>query len=92
VPVLANALCGVDEVVANGNSGFIADLATPDKLHAQLEKILAQPEQLVKMGGVARESVHRQFSIVKMIRSYAALYHEVMEPMPANDGIDRRRA
>lgn len=77
VPVLSHTACGNAEVIHHGESGWVADLETPEKLAAELRTRLAAPLQLAAAGQHARECVHRDYSIRTMVDSYARLYRNL---------------
>jgi glycosyltransferase involved in cell wall biosynthesis len=80
VPALTHALPGHTEVIRNGEDGCVADLASVEKLHGELEKLLADPVRLAKMGQAARENVASRFSLKLMIRNYASWYRDLAGP------------
>jgi glycosyltransferase involved in cell wall biosynthesis len=77
VPALTHALAGHNEVIRDGEDGRVADLSSVGKLQAELEKLLADPVRLAKMGQAARENVASRFSLKLMIQNYASLYREL---------------
>lgn len=77
VPVLAHTACGNSEVMRHNQDGIIANLETVDLLQSELEKILADPPRLARMGVAARENVVQRFSMAKMVEDYANLYREL---------------
>jgi len=80
VPVLAHPARGNAEMISHGRDGLICDLATADKLHAELERVLSDPPLLDRIGSAARETAVHRFSIAQMIRNYERLYREVARP------------
>lgn len=74
IPVLGHAGCGHEEIIAPEAEGIIADLASPARLGAEIEKLLAAPQRLVDMGRAARLTVVRRFSLPAMLDAYDQLY------------------
>lgn len=77
VPVLANSICGNSEMITHGTDGFVAELDTTGKLHAQLEQIVAEAPRLRTIGAAARRTAVERFSLMNMVRYYARLYREL---------------
>jgi len=77
VPALTHNLAGHVEIIRDGEDGRVADLGSAEKLLAELEKLLAAPAQLARMGHAARGNVASRFSLNQMIQNYASLYHEL---------------
>jgi glycosyltransferase involved in cell wall biosynthesis len=80
VPALAHLACGNSEAITDGADGFVADLGTPEKLHAHVHEALADPARLVEMGRRAREKVLASFSLDRMIAGYARVYRDLAAP------------
>ena len=77
LPVLANTGCGHERIIASGDDGLIADLATPAALAAQFTALLAQPERLADFGAKARAKMLRDFSLGAMADAYERLYRSL---------------
>ena len=77
VPVLAHRICGNSEMITHGTDGFVADLDTAGKLHAQLEQIVAEAPRLRTIGAAARRTAVERFSLMNMVQDYARLYREL---------------
>jgi len=54
VPVISTNLAGIPEVVFDGETGFITDVANVEQFAAAIEKITKNPETCVEMGEKAR--------------------------------------
>lgn len=74
VPALAHPACGASEVIADGASGLLRAVETPDALADCLAEVIAHPEILARLGQGARETAERRFSLDAMVADYAALY------------------
>ena len=74
IPVLGNPGCGHEFFIESGHDGALADLRTADALAGELQRWLAQPDCLARLGAQAREKVAARFSLETMMSAYAALY------------------
>ena len=77
VPALTHIACGNSEIVVNGENGWVTDLETVGDLAAELERVLAAPEQLSRMGQKGLQTVKEHFSMEAMVENYAVLYREL---------------
>jgi len=77
VPVLSHHSCGSAEVIQSGMDSVVADLSTPERLTAELRRLITGPEQLRAMGIRARETITQRFSISRMTDRYAELYAQL---------------
>ncbi|MGC8915472.1 MAG: glycosyltransferase family 4 protein [Thermoanaerobaculum sp.] len=78
VPVVAMAVDGVVEVVADGVNGY---LVPPGDVAAMAEKVgwlLADPERARAMGEVGRQGLE-EFSVARMVADQEALYRTLWE-------------
>ncbi len=80
VPVLAQAGCGHEEIIAHAADGWIAPMETPAALAAELTALLATPRRLIDFGQHAREKVRQNFSLEAMIAAYESLYRACARP------------
>ena len=77
IPTLAHPAEGNLEVIAHGVNGWLGDLSTAEKLCDQMKKVLAQPEELVRLGQASRERAVREFSLDRMVENYRLIYEEL---------------
>lgn len=75
VPVVATAVGGNAEVVADGETGFIVPPARPDRLAHAMVRLLDDDELRARMGGAARARMREEFSF----EAQAAAYVELLE-------------
>lgn len=59
VPVVATAVGGVPEIVADGVTGWLVPPRDPEALAAAVERALTQPEEAARRAAQARQSVRR---------------------------------
>lgn len=78
IPVLGNPGCGHEEILAQDEEGWIADLRTPERLASELATRLAQPESLLHCGRRARQKIETHFSLRSMADAYEHLYRTTL--------------
>jgi glycogen synthase len=91
-PVVASAVGGIPEVVAQGETGLLVPLAASDggdaeprdaqrfarDLAAAVDRLLASPETCRAMGTAARRRVEQHFSWTSIARRTLAVYQDVI--------------
>jgi glycosyltransferase involved in cell wall biosynthesis len=82
IPVVATAVGGTPELVADGASGFLVPPGDPDVLAERILDALASEYRLRDMGLHGRQQVVEQFTFVAQARKYQDLWKELV-PMPA---------
>ena len=60
-PVIASRLSGIQEVVLDGENGFLADPDSPDEWIEKLETVLSSDELAARTGENARRTVEKRF-------------------------------
>ncbi|MCP9455883.1 MAG: glycosyltransferase family 4 protein [Nitrospira sp.] len=74
LPVIASRIPGNTDVVQDGLTGYLFDLAAPEQFRACLEKLIGTPELAQRMGQKARARVMAEFSWEDVARRYALLF------------------
>ncbi len=74
IPVIATRSGGPEEIVLNGNDGFLVDVNSETQLAEAVLKISAVKNDLIS-NGVGK--VRQYFSINTMLKSYEKLYDEI---------------
>lgn len=78
-PLVASAVSALPEIIVDGETGYLvpADdlLALTDALH----KLLADPELARQMGRAGHQRLVEVFSVEKMVKATADLYHKIAE-------------
>jgi glycosyltransferase involved in cell wall biosynthesis len=74
LPVVASAVGGVGELVADGETGLLAPPGDAAAMAAQLERLLADPALRVAMGAAGRERALRLFDLERSRAAHAQLY------------------
>lgn len=78
LPVIATAVGGNPELVADGETGVLVTPRAPDTLAAALACLLADPERARAMGQAGRRRVEAEFSVASMVAGYCALYDDLL--------------
>ena len=77
VPVVANQLDTVQEVVTDGVDGRLAPLAESARFRDILEQVLYNGDQSARFAAAAKDKVQRLFSIQAVTHQYEDLYEAV---------------
>jgi glycosyltransferase involved in cell wall biosynthesis len=78
VPVVATAVGGVPELVADGLTGLLVPTGDVSALAAALERLLIEPETAGVMGRAARHRAEELFSVQRHVDALLALWNEVL--------------
>ncbi|HZI85553.1 MAG TPA: N-acetyl-alpha-D-glucosaminyl L-malate synthase BshA [Pyrinomonadaceae bacterium] len=78
VPVIASRVGGIPEVVNDGETGFLSEVADVDKMARDAVRLLAEPELLRKMGTRARELSLERYRTDIVIPQYIEFYESVL--------------
>jgi glycosyltransferase involved in cell wall biosynthesis len=73
-PVVATAVGGIPEVVADGETGLLVPPADAGALAQGILRLLAHAELADRLGQRARLRAEERFSMTSMVRAYEALY------------------
>lgn len=78
LPVIATAVGGSPELVADNETGFLIPGNDPAALAERLLRYLRSPALAQAHGRAGRERVEREFSIQRMLQDYARMYRTVL--------------
>ena len=85
LPVVASRVCGIPDVVRDGESGILVDAEDPPALAAALERLLLDTELRARFSAAARdwiseedETGYLRFSVEAMLWRLAHLYNQLM--------------
>lgn len=76
-PVVAFAVGGIPEVVADGRTGFLHAFGDIDALAASIDRLAGSPETAAEMGNEARIHAHANFRADRIVPSYEAVYRRL---------------
>ncbi|MEE8307320.1 MAG: glycosyltransferase, partial [Gammaproteobacteria bacterium] len=78
IPVIASAVGGIPEVIADGETGLLVAPGDSRALAGALSKLLTDELACERMGAAARQRVEAWFSIQTMVNGNLAVYHQVL--------------
>lgn len=78
VPVVATDIPGTRDLVVDGETGYLVPIGNGPAFARQTERILTDPALARRLGDAARERMHREFSVERMVERHAALYRELL--------------
>jgi glycosyltransferase involved in cell wall biosynthesis len=77
-PVVVTRSGGPDEIIRDGQDGFLVPVADADALAGKILEILQNPTLAATVGRQAQERVAEEFSDERMIQEYEALYQRLV--------------
>jgi glycosyltransferase involved in cell wall biosynthesis len=78
-PVVACAVGGVPELVADGQTGLLVPPADPQALAAAIRGLLSDPVLARQLAAAGQARVLQDFSIGAMVARITAIYEELLE-------------
>jgi glycosyltransferase involved in cell wall biosynthesis len=78
-PVVAYRSGGAPEVIADGETGFLAEPGEPDSLAGRIETLRADPGLRMKMGQAGRQRVLDRFTLDRCASRLAEVFKHVAE-------------
>lgn len=78
LPVVATAVGGNPELVADGETGLLVPARQPQALAEALARVLSAPERAQAMGQAARRRAQAEFSVASMVAGYCSLYDALL--------------
>jgi glycosyltransferase involved in cell wall biosynthesis len=77
-PVVASALGGAAEIIADGVDGLLTPAGDPAALAEALRRLLADPDQRERLGQAGRATVARRYQVDAHVRAVQAFYERVL--------------
>jgi glycosyltransferase involved in cell wall biosynthesis len=77
IPVVANAVGGVVELIDNKRNGFLVELGDVKAMKRRILDLYRNEDLRVKIGKAARETVKKDFNWSKILRDYQELIKQV---------------
>lgn len=78
LPVVANAVDGVCEVVRDGDNGFLIKPHEVQTMAESIVRLLGDPDLRHRMGEQGRKTAQQEFSVTEMVKQIEALYEELL--------------
>ncbi|HVG19537.1 MAG TPA: glycosyltransferase [Blastocatellia bacterium] len=78
VPVVATAVGGTKELIADGETGYLVPPADADALSERIAFALANEADRIRVAEAARRFVNAEFGVERMVASVQRLYDELM--------------
>ena len=85
VPVVASAIGGIPEVVADGATGLLVQAGSAEALAGGIERVLDDRAEADRRALAARALVEERFSHTASITRLLALYRELLKPRPLEE-------
>ncbi len=83
LPVVATAVGGTPEVIADGRSGLLVPADDPTAMTSALRRLLDEPALAARVAAAARQTVEERYGARSMVRGLEAVYAAVA------DSVDR---
>lgn len=77
-PLVATRTGGTDEIVVDGETGYLVPPADAGALAGRILALLTDPPRAAEFGRRGRERVNRSFTLAGMTREYEKLYDELL--------------
>ena len=78
LPVVATRIAGSEELVIEGETGFLAQTENVDELRESLRRILIDPSQRKKMGIASRQRVEKNYSWKNVAQQYKTYLEQIV--------------
>ena len=78
MPVLANGVGGIPELIQHGHSGTLTNPADPEQLAAATKKVAAHPAEFESMARRAQEEARRRFHPSMIAARHIQIYRELL--------------
>jgi glycosyltransferase involved in cell wall biosynthesis len=83
LPVIATSVGGVPELVEDRRHGLLVEAGNADGLIAAMRALLDSPDLRQALGEAARQRAQTEFTLDRMVESYAGIYRFLLERVSA---------
>jgi len=80
LPVVATNCSAVPELIDEGKGGFLCPAGDVDAFAEKLNILANSPKMRREMGEYNRSKVEKEFTLMRMVKEYDRLFHEILEP------------
>jgi glycosyltransferase involved in cell wall biosynthesis len=77
-PVIATNVDGVQELVADGETGWLVEAGNSQAVAARILYAMENTDESVCMGAAAARRMHNDFSVDRMVTAYDGLYRDLL--------------
>lgn len=78
LPVIATRSGGPEEIVIDGETGYLCDVKSPDELSVKLSHLMdLEPNERLEMGKKGRERVQNRFDIEEIAEEWIQKYEQM---------------
>jgi len=74
VPVIANRIAGMDEIITDGQNGYLVPPGDVAQLAARIDQLLDDPELRQRIGAAGRRNVEQRFDMLQRANDFADFY------------------
>ena len=78
-PVVATAVGGVPDVVADGVTGRLVEARRPNEFAEALLELLRDSDRRATMGQAGRRAAYPRYDVSRLVRDIEGLYAELLE-------------
>jgi glycosyltransferase involved in cell wall biosynthesis len=78
LPVVASAIDGIPEAVAEGETGYLTPPGEPRQVADALSRLAADPELRARLGAAGRHRAEERFSLPRWRSAHLDLYRELL--------------
>ena len=78
-PVVATAVCGISEQIADGETGFLTPPGAIKAMVTAVYELLTQPDLCQKFGRQAAHFARQRFDLERMVTDYLGWYQEILK-------------
>ncbi len=79
VPVVGTDIAGTRDLIVEDETGYLVPVGDRAALARAAQRVIDNPQLGERLGQASRQRMATQFSVEKMIESYATLYDEVLD-------------